>query len=304
MKILVTNHWLEKIGGSETFVFTLLKALQLHGHEVSFFTFKEGIVSRKLQQAGFKLISAESNKEFDLILANHHTTVDLFQGRAFIIQTIHGLTPKLEKPSKVANHYVAISQEIKSSLIFDSTLVWNGIDCDRFFPRFRINKKIKRVLSLVHSDQLNERLKMIFEKRKVKFHSFNKFRNPVWDIETYINQSDLIISLGRGAYEAMACGRPVLILDGRKYQEEIGDGFLTPAILPQSIFFNCSGRCFKRKDIENMVDESFQIYNQAGEAEYLSDFFRSYALNNLNMSIQSKKYLSIYENRWDLKDPE
>ena len=40
--------------------------------------------------------------------------------------------------------------------------------------------------------------------------TINKYTNPVWKIEELMRESDLVVSLGRGAYEAMACGCPVV----------------------------------------------------------------------------------------------
>ena len=137
MKLLVTNHWLKKLGGSETFTYTLIAALKNAGHEVDYMTSQLGIVSKKIDALGVPLF--DFGKKYDLILASHKTTVEycskVVEGP--IIQTCHGIYPKLEQPSEKATAYVAISREVKNylqTLGKNSTLILNGIDCKRFAP--------------------------------------------------------------------------------------------------------------------------------------------------------------------------
>lgn len=295
MKVLVATHWLKKIGGSETFTFALAKELKRRGVEVSVFTFQQGLVSEKIKAEGIPIVNDNQLEFYDLILANHYTTVQHLKGRGFIIQTIHGLSPKLEQPSPDADYFVAISEEIKNALAFPSEVILNGIDCERFKPKIPVNNKIKKVLSLVHSEDLNIRIKYFFGQHNIPVITYNKFKNPVWDIEDYINHSDLVISLGRGVYESLACGRAVLILDGRPYQSEFGDGFLTPELLPEVIKYNCSGRALRRLDIGQMITDSIMEYKRINFAVDVSSYFRDYAVENLNIEKQVDKYLEIHQ---------
>lgn len=301
MKILVTNHWLKKLGGSETFTYTLIAELKKQGHDVQFFTFHKGSVSSQVEKnLGCKYIDLQNVAhpvQFDLILANHHTTVaEAFTScEGFIIQTCHGTIPKLEQPSAWADSFVGISNEVRMHLKskgFPSVLILNGIDCERFTPKRKINTTLQNVLSLSHSDKLNKKLAIYFSKKGINFICHNKYTNPTWNIEQSMNNADLVISLGRGCYEAMACGRPVLVLDHRPYQAPMGDGLLLPENIDKIIKNNCSGRTNKYTDIYAMLDAALVNYNQK-----LSKWAREYALENLNITLQVKKYISIYENR-------
>ena len=79
----------------------------------------------------------------------------------------------------------------------------------------------------------------------LNFIAINKFENQVWEIEKAINDADLVIGLGRSAYEAMACGRPVVIYDHRPYSKCYADGYLKKECIEESLKMNCSGRRFK-----------------------------------------------------------
>ena len=90
MKILVTNHWLKKLGGSETFTYTLVAELKKRGYEIDVLTFQQGIVSERIRKDfGIKILST-AKSSYDLILANHNTCVKEACGNGPIIQTCHG----------------------------------------------------------------------------------------------------------------------------------------------------------------------------------------------------------------------
>jgi glycosyltransferase involved in cell wall biosynthesis len=295
MKILVANHWLKKIGGSETFTYALAVELRNQGHDVDFYTFEEGIVSQRLKAQGIKLRVQES---YDLVLASHYTCVNYLHERGYTIQTVHGTTPRLERPNVKANLLVAISIEVndhlKKEYNYTSRVISNGVDCERFSPK----KKIKtpglpeRVLSLCQSQRLNNELEKIFKKQNILFLSLNKFQNPVWNVEDHINSSDMVISIGRGVLESMACGRPVVILDERDYQGLMGDGFLTPGMLLFSSQYNFSGRFGKRVDVADIISESLYQYNIT--AESITHFLRGMALTHYNITHQAAKYLEVF----------
>lgn len=293
MKILITNHWLKKLGGSETFTYTLAGALVKAGHKVELFTNVHGLVSNRIaSDFNIPWVPDPKTRHYDLILANHNTCVKQLVGhKTKIIQTCHGTTPQLEQPSTFANEHVSISAEIAEHLTklgFHSHIIRNGIDCNRFKPDIKINKKIKTVLSLSQSDELNTLLGAMFARYQIKFITLNKFKNPVWDVEKYINQADMVVSLGRGAYEAMACGRPVLILDKRRYQSLLGDGLLTPDNIDHSSHYNCSGRALRLKDLPQMIDGAISGYNPE-----MQSWCCGYALKKLNIDIQINKYLDL-----------
>lgn len=289
MKILVSNHNLDSIGGSETFTFTIIEELKRLGHLVEYFTFNKGFVCRKIEDD--LNVNFMSHSKYDLILANHNTTVDFLHKRGFVIQTCHGIFPKLEQPSFYADAYVSISEEVQNHLaMFDcpSLVIRNSINLERFKPITAINSKLNNILSLCHSEKANNFIKDICNEQSINYLQAYKYKNPIWKIEDVINNSDLVIGLGRSAYEAMACGRPVLIYDNRKYFDSCGDGYVKD-ILGFSLRNNCSGRFSKTSfDKSNFIDE----LNKYSSSD--SKYFRNFAKKELDVRINIEKYLSFY----------
>ncbi len=295
MKILVTNHWLKKLGGSETFTYTMVGELKRLGHEVDVLTFQPGLVSDRIHKDFGVPILSEVKSTYELILANHHTCVKAAHGHGFIIQTCHGTVPKLEQPSPLADAIVSISEEIRNNILTRYALdafdvIHNGIDCDRFKPVKPINQTVRNVLSLAHDDLFNIELFCHFQKRGIDFFYLNKYKNPLWNVEDQINKADMVISLGRGAYEAMACGRPVLVMDKRPYQGAMADGLVNALNIDELIKTNLSGRACRITNFKLAIDSAIANYNYS-----LGHWCRTYALENLNIKNQIQQYLDLWK---------
>ncbi len=293
MKVLVTNNHMDKLGGSETFTYAFAAELKRLGHSVSLFTFKPGYLSDKLAvDHGIKNVFAKT--DFDVVFANHNTCVQSASMLAYTIQTCHGTIPKLEQPSPLANAYVAISEEVafhvKKITSKQADVIVNGIDCKRFKPIKPISKKVRKILSLAQSEEFNNDLAQRLKLFGVELISFNKFTNPVWHIESIINEVDMVVSLGRGAYEAMACGRPVLVMDKRPYQEIMGDGLINPENYNELVGFNCSGRATRNANLEYLLSQAIDNYSPE-----LGYWCRENALKNHNIELQTQKYLQLWK---------
>ncbi|WP_044399129.1 hypothetical protein [Lacinutrix sp. Hel_I_90] len=285
--ILVATNHLEAVGGSETFTYTLIESLVDKGYYVEYFTFYKGLVSSKIEnelQVKFKSLS-----HYDLILANHNSCVRHLSFYGLTIQTCHGVFPDLEQPNSFADGHVSISQEVKDHLKdkgFSSKVILNGINCNRFRDENPINNELKQVLSLSQSSEANNKIETVCNKLNVSFNKLNKHLNPIWEVEKEINSADLVVALGRSAYEAMACGRPVLVYDDRGYFESYADGYLSKDVLDTCIYNNLSGRTSKLKFEESDIERELLKYNESD-----GDVMRAYALKNLNMDLQAEKYI-------------
>lgn len=297
MRILITNHWLKKLGGSETFTYTLVKAAKEFGHDVDLFTEQEGMVSARIRKDfGVKVVDPVNS--YDLILANHNTCIKHAMNRGPIIQTCHGIFPKLEQPSEWAQAHVAISEEVKMHLVEKLStgrkieLILNSIDTKRFKDRTVLAPGVKSVLSLSHSDRLNSQLKTIFNRKGIIFKSLNKYSNPVWDVEKEIWQHDLVVSLGRGAYESLACGRPVLVIDHRPYiKKTLADGMITPQNIDELVKYNFSGRYRNlQPDISRFITRELELYNDNNQF-----YYRQWAVDNLDYHKNFQKYLDLWK---------
>ncbi|SFN33070.1 glycosyltransferase family protein [Salegentibacter flavus] len=290
LNILVATNHLDKVGGTETYTYTLIEELKRRENiEVNFFTFKKGEVSDKIEnELG---ISFFEEKRYDLILANHNTVVENIFKYGYTIQTCHGIFPKLEQPSKFADFHIAISKEVQnhlSKLGYTSKIIKNGINTKKYSSTKDLNKQLKNVLSLCQSDSANEKLKLCCDKMGFKFTKANKFKNPSWDIASLINEADIVVGLGRSAYEAMSCGRPVVIFDDRSYFDSVGDGYVKD-IIEESIQFNCSGRFLNKKfNVEDLQNEFLKFDFRDGL------YLRNYVLNHLTIEKAVDEYIEVY----------
>lgn len=296
MKILVGQFHLNTIGGTETFTYTLIKELVKQGHKVELITLHPGYVSNLIQQQ-FGIVANQLTYNYDLSLVNHNVVVDKIRTLGIktkkLIQTCHGTIPPLEKPSSNADYHVAISKEIEHDInlqgFTETSVIMNGIDCERFCPIKPLNEKITKILSLTQSEQSNIFLNDVCSILECQLQTLNKNRNPKFDIEHDINDADLVVGLGRSAYDALACGRPVFVWDNRSYQGSLGDGYLTKESFSEFIKNNCSGRRYKKiYSPEQVANEINENYNSKS-----SDIYRKLALNEFNITKQVQKYLGL-----------
>jgi glycosyltransferase involved in cell wall biosynthesis len=291
ISILVATNHLECIGGTETYTYAILKELSKRNYNVEYFTFRKGFFSEKIEnELGINFMS---KKRYELILTNHVSCVNHLYKLGFTIQTCHGIFSEIENPSLFANAYVSISQEVQEHLLNKgcaSKLIYNGIDTDRFLPKKELNDELKTVLSLSQSIEFNDCLQSACSKLNINLICFNKFKNPVFEIEEEINKADAVFALGRSAYESMACGRPVIVFDKRSYFQPLGDGYIANNLV-SSLKNNCSGRFFKLEVTEENLIRELKKYNKND-----GKIFRNFALENLKISDAIDSYLNYYEN--------
>ncbi len=286
MNILVANNQLDNIGGTDNYTYAIIVELVRLGHNVEYFTFLRGKIAARIEALGVKF---KSKRAYDLIIANHTSTVGYLHKNGYIIQTCHGILPELEQPSPFADTYVSISYEVQEHLRsknIESTLIYNSIDCNRFSPQNKIHDSLTSVLSLCQSEEANNFISDCCKEANVEFKKINKFIDNVWELEKYINNADLVVGIGRSLYDAMACGRTVISYDNRKYSKDFGDGYLTKDNLNQSLKYNCSGRGTKKTFTKETFIQELKKYDKAD-----GEFMRNFALENLNIQVNINKYL-------------
>lgn len=291
MKILVGNSRLSRTGGTETFTYAVIAELVRLGHDVEYFTFEKGDVSKKIEDLGVKY---RSKSHYDLILANHNTIVDALVGYGYIIQTCHGVVPVLEQPSPNANAYVAISEEVQlhlQKLGYKSTVIRNGIDCKRFSPINPIHENLQTVLSLSYSPVANKFIEECCNQIGVEFLQVDKLKDNIWNIEDIINKADLVIGIGRSLYDSIACGRPVISFDYREYSQPIGEGYINSLNIEQYLSCNCSGRVSHRSFSREQFIHELQKYCVADGA-----LLRTFAEEALNIHKTVPQYIKLVKN--------
>ncbi len=249
-KILVTALYNNvKGGGSGGYMDCLIQALKLNKHDVEYSNIPINL----------------NPKDYDLCISSHQPK--LKQIAHWDLPKVHimqGFVPVDEHPCPGATHYVSISPEVQAfakSKGFDSTVVRQPISVPKKFKP-SVNKDILFIKNNATQDiawQIN-RLKL---------------SNPNIPINNQITNSRISITLGRGALETMAVGRPVVIADNRFYQGLIGDGYITPENFFEIEKNNFSGRRFKQQADQQWITNELSKYN-VGHGKQLRDIIIEY----------------------------
>ena len=280
MKILLTNNSLCRIAGSETWTMAMYDELSKE-HEVDILTGRNTML---------KIGEYDADKEYDIAICNHNNRLNDIAGNINIktkIFTSHGVLPRLEQPVQGADHYVSVSEEVQGNLKsrgFDSTVIRNPIDLDRFKSTKPINKELKKILFL--NKRNNGVIDIVKEACKDYELTIISESNRVSNIEELINENDLVITLGRGAYEAMGCERNVIVFD-----YIAADGFVTPETILEYRKNNCSGRRYLKKWGAEDLKTELKKYDPD-----LGTHLREYVLENNNIKKNVELYLQLHKN--------
>lgn len=298
MKILITNNHLINFEGSEKQTFSFVINLKKK-HDVDLYIYKNisTIYREKLKEKGISFYIGNNypKKNYYVILANHTSCIKKlleYYSADKIIQSCLGVYPSLEQPYPGLKGYVAVSKEVQEHLKkknIESYIINQGIDTDVFFNNKPINNKLKNVLSLVKGRRAEEDIESVCKELNLKYVLTRK--NRVFDVNKLINDSDLVISVGRGVYEAMSCGRNVIAYDSRSYytNEPMGHGLLTSNDdIEEAIKDNFTGRNKKKLIIKEDLKKELLKYNP----NYGKTCER-YIYDNYKVSCVIDKYLEL-----------
>lgn len=226
MKIVVSCETMLYLSGSPLYNYTLAKELSKN-HEVSLLSnWKENKLKSDLELAGVKCISS-TNEEYDLALVSQRTINGINAKK--VVNIVHS-EYECENPMDNCDHYIAIRPSIKEHLIKEHgisedkiTVIYNGIDLDRFVPLKKSERDYIKVVIPATIDNLRQKLfDYLTSKASDKFRLFfygNDYGGKIPrsefititpetnDIEKHIADADIVagILLGRVNLEARAC---------------------------------------------------------------------------------------------------
>ncbi len=234
LTVLLGNHTLDYLAGSETWTYTLATELRRRGHSVVAFSPRLGQIATKLEAVGVSCVSSLANMdEPAVIICNHHDiTTDLHHRfpRAPIIATVHGtlhqdlrsreILPEHPVTDFKVDQYIAVSEEVQGLLsqayAIESRIVRNFFDLTRFSWSPVVPDAVPRtiVVNDNYSTRRDEENKVI---EQVAAHygaqlrfigaSFEKF----WEIEEALQQSDVVVGMGRSVLEGFCMGKMALV---------------------------------------------------------------------------------------------
>lgn len=269
MRILMSNNSLSLMAGSETAVFSMALELKKRGHTVTAFSYNLGIISDKLKKEGIECVDNLDGRrdDFDVAFCNHFDPTNYVKAKCPtlpIIFTTHGIIAGPETPPYYAESFVAVSEEVRDLLktkhSLDASIIRNSVDMERFKEIKPRNKRIQRLLfSSSYVNQGSEIFNAIHTACRImniEMHASGRDFEWLWEMEEVYNEVDVVLTLGRGCLEAMACNRPAIVLGhwGRN-QDLSADGLITKENIKELRKNNFSSRRYRHdwgvKDIVN-----------------------------------------------------
>jgi hypothetical protein len=248
LRIIVTNHGLRKMAGTELATFELAQALRELGHEVGVFSPFLGrfafLQAWKNQIPVFSLGDSLALKKFnpDVIHLQHwpnHLLLDEMGIHAPRLFHFHGASAPLESPPRIKGYcppWIAVSDITFSSVAEDSgwdakagsrISKWGASESDygRSVQPLVTDVKLKNVLVVSNHFPALYSEWVIRAGRELGFNaSFIGEGNKVKPVtDTLLVHFDAVVSLGRTAVQSATLGIPTLLLD------HLGlDGWVTP----------------------------------------------------------------------------
>lgn len=272
MKILMANVSLERLAGSETWTMTMYDYLSRR-HDVDVYV--PNGERNTLIKSGY-----DKSKKYDIALINHN--VCLWELRDWNITrrifTSHGVIPHLEQPEPGADRYVSVSEEVQDNLIrkgFESEIIRNPIDTDRF-SYAKPNDTLRNILWMNNRAPNTAMIEEVSE-------GYDYRVQTGWSGGTVeaIQWADLVITSGRGVYEALSCGKNAMVVNWCGC-----DGFVTENNIESLRTVNCSGRFFNTHLPPPELRDVMAMYDPERN-------MRSYILENNNVEVAAERYLSL-----------
>jgi len=276
LKILLGNNTFAMLAGSETWMRTLALELKKQGHSVEGFSPELGIISQELQKNGvpcyndistsgikpFSFILEESrNYDYDVIIASHWHIVKYLREqfpKTPIISVIHGVIHKtrddagreIDAPEHPAldaqvNQFVAVSEEVREMLLkeyrIDAMLVRNFFDVKQFAAKRKIAAKPEQFLLnsnyIVPEDPEVNLMREVAKHYGARLAVVGQNFVPAADIMKAIEDSDVVIGMGRSVLEGVCAGRLGIVHGRWGY-----GGVIAEPNIENLRYFNFSGR--------------------------------------------------------------
>ena len=296
MKILLTNHAMCEPGGTERWTQTMAKTLVALNHQVHLWTPEPGAESTILEDIVAIHKRPPTTELFDLCLVNHNKCLQGINANTSPkIFTAHGPHNPLELPIEGAGAYVAISEEVQlanRSYGFQSTVIRNPISTSEFKPYTVPATTLSNILYLTKGQYptFGDMLANVCTERDINLDMIHATRYPSCAVALRMQQVDLVVTIGRGVLEAMACGRNVLVCDERTPNGPLGDGMLHPTNIELWRKRNFAGRTGNYLVDEPLLHQWLDTYDPTH-----IDAFEAYVDRNHNATRIVNKYIFLAE---------
>ncbi len=325
MRVLLATNHLFRWTGSEVQISLINSILKKSGAETA-------IYSNFKSETSFLLSLFEDTKYLgdlqhlkswdpDIAYVQHHSMAIQIRALFPELPILHaqlGVLPHLERlpPLDISpSAYLPISEEVMDNCVRavarfgfankDMAVFRNIVDDDLFYSMQDIGELNSVV---IYSYKLgDDRIKAINDAVSglgVKIVSSNRQSGdfPYSEVPNILRMGEMVVASGRGAIEAMLCGKVPLIMANCG-----DDGLVTPANFHELMKYNFSGRCHGRKFSGNDVERELKAYKKeygpelCGMAKkYFGRFSRSDSVNAIfeKYATSTPKKLSLQELEW------
>ena len=328
LNVLITNHHLSGLTGSENLTLTLAKELSNQGHLVTVYSKFLNPQNLKNIEKSVKFVddlNCIKNELFDIAHVHHNISAieirNAFHKLPMVVYS-QGVTPFLEQPTSFdvqVSRYLALSEEIRENLknynIENNKIqiVKNLIDVDKFTNNSSANKF--PISALVINRNIDAEKENIIKTACEQLNIYVEFVGGIFgevsqdELKVKIEMSDLVFSVGRGALEAMIGKRAVIV-----FNRQGADGMVLPETYEEISKNNFSGRRYaknytiselaeeiKKYDLKKIEEVSNRVridYSSKLIAKQLVQIYKNVLAENVSieMSLDTKNKLSEITN--------
>lgn len=293
MRVLLTNHSLQYVGGTEKWIYGMAQELSRLGHEVEVFTFLTGLSSEHIAEHA-TIVDAVKGREYDVKLINHNTCQAVARAASgYTIYTSHGPRHPLEIPGTGADAYVGVSKEVWAKYAMmgiNMEVVTNGIDLEAFAPGRPVVGP-PRVLSMCKIGLAGAMVEEACAALGWRCTGVNYLSAPIWDVAPLMREADIVVGCGRTAIEGLASGCQVLVFDARTNRSPRADGWINEQNIEHLRQCNFSTRCYGME--WTVADLKRALVQYPGAAEWQ----REWAERHADVREKVQTYLELAEVR-------
>lgn len=230
LTVLIANIYLTGRSGTEIATREVAFALMRAGHRPIVYACGLGPIAQEIQARGIPVTDDISTiaGEIDIIHGNHNQVTAIATARfpnAPALYFAHDFVAWHSAPPLLANvwKYVAVDDTVAERLQFEGGIpadrivtLLNAVDTDRFAPGPPLPERPRRALAFAKNPEHLHAVRAACAVRGVELDVIGgAVGNIVNEPETLLPQYDLVFASALSALEAMACGRAVIVCDGR-----------------------------------------------------------------------------------------
>ena len=230
LTVLIANIYLTGRSGTEIVTREVAFALMRAGHRPIVYAPGLGPIAVEIRARGIPVTDDISTiaADIDIIHGNHTQVTAIAAARfpnAAALYFAHDFVAWHSAPPLLASirKYVAVDDTVAERLQFEAGIpadrivtLLNAVDTDRFLPGPPLPEHPRRALAFAKNTQHLHAVRAACAERGIELDVIGaSIGGIVSEPETLLPQYDLVFASALSALEAMACGRAVIVCDGR-----------------------------------------------------------------------------------------